>query len=149
MMAKEKTKMDEFREDFKKFMEEEGFNETVNDDINYVINNCGVEFGKFAWMRKEFLEENHWSMYFKITAPERKPFIKHFQEIDRRAGEMYERLLPEYLEKYKDEVVARSAVEEVIIKEVVEDTSFTEEDFNTKPKPIEEWTIEELNALPF
>ena len=139
IMQEKKIKMDELREDFQEFLEEEGFNETISDDLNEEIENCGVRFGKFAWIRKEFLEEYHWDRYFSLVSNREKPFIEHFQNIDKRASEFYERLLPSYLKTYKNEEVARSAVEEVIIKEIVEDTSFSEEIFKEEKLTEEEF----------
>lgn len=145
-MENQKTKMEELREDMQEFLKEEGFTETIRDDINYDIDNCGVSFGKYAMMRKEFLEENYWDRYFKLTCGEDKDFIKHFQEVDRRASEMYTRLFDEYLEKFKNEDVARSALEEFIIKEVVEDVGFEEDVFN---RPKKELTAEDIENMPF
>lgn len=145
-MENQKTKMEDLRDDMQDFMEEEGFTETIRDDINSDIDNCGVIFGKFAIMRKEFLEENYWSIYFNLTCDKDKPFIEHFQYVDKRASEMYTKLFDEYLAKYKNEDVARSALEEFIIKEVVEDISFSDEVFN---RPKRELTDEEIENLPF
>lgn len=138
--------MEKFREEMQAFLKEEGFVETIRDDINSDIDNCGVTFGKFAMMRKEFLEENYWSIYFNLTCDKDQPFIEHFQYIDKRASEMYNKLFNEYLDKYKNEDMARSALEEFIIKEVVEDVSFSEEVFN---RPKRELTDEEIENLPF
>ncbi len=125
----EKSKMDIHREKLQEILAEAGMTGTIRDDLNYDIENCGVEFGKFAWMRKEYLEENYWEKYYSLVC--RELFIEHFQNVDKRADEMYSRLYPEYLEKYKNEEVARSAVEEVIISEVVEE-EFTMEFPNTQ-----------------
>lgn len=143
-MENPKTNMDELRADMQEFMQEEGFVETVRDDLNERIENCGVQFGKYAMMRKEFLEENDWSKYFRLVAS--GDFIEHFQDIDTRASELYSQLFDSYLEKYKNEDVARSALEEYLIKEIVEDDSFKEDVFN---RPEIELTEEEIANLPF
>lgn len=145
-MEKQKTSIDEAREEMQQFLQEEGFTETIRDDINYTIDNCGVQFGKYSMMRKEYLEENYWEVYFDLTCGEEKDFIEHFQDIDRRASEMYKRLIDSYLEKFGNEAVARSALEEFLIKEIVENTSFEEEVFN---RPQQELTDEEITNLIF
>ncbi len=141
------SRMEMLREDFKIFLEEEGFNETINDDFNEKIENCGVEFGKYAMMRKLYLEENHWEHYFSIVAS--GDFIEHFKNVDKRASEMFDRLFKSYVEKFQNEIVARSYLEEFLISEIVEDSKFEEEMFNREVKSFEDWTEEEVSNLPF
>ncbi len=117
-MTKEQLNMDDLREDFRKFLKEEGFNETINDELNEIINDCGVDFGKYAMMRKLYLEENYWSKYYSLILS--KEFIKYFQSVDERASKLYEKNFDRYLATYNNPNVARSALEEFIIKEIVE-----------------------------
>lgn len=116
-MEQEKT-MYEIREDFLELLNELGFNETINDELNDKIENCGIEFGKYGNMRKLYLEETDWDKYYKMVM--NNSFIEHFQNVDKRANELFSKLYNDYLKKYKNEAVAINALEEFIIKEVVE-----------------------------
>ncbi len=117
-MTRRKSKMDKLREEFREFLEEEGFNETINDELNGIIKDCGVEFGKYARMVKLYLEENYWDKYYDLILS--REFIKYFQSVDERASKLYEKHFDEYLAIYQDEDFARVILYEFITKEIVE-----------------------------
>ncbi len=117
-MTRRKSKMDKLREEFREFLEEEGFNETINDELNEIINDCGVEFGKYARMVKLYLEENYWDKYYDLILS--REFIKYFQSVEERASKLYEKHFDEYLAIYQDEDFAKVILYEFITKEIVE-----------------------------
>lgn len=112
--------------------ENTGIEYVLVDDIYYpvlVLEDEGINFGKYGRMRLNYLKEHRKDLYTEMLVSEM--LYKHIEDIQREALEMMERLEKQYIrqnsvasdngfmENYKMRQQARDYADEVVKRELI------------------------------